>query len=150
MRSSAMKDRKRKGFTLVELLIVIIIIGILAGSMMLVAGSGTDKATATKIASDLRSLKSACLMYYADKNAWPTTNFHTAITPYMDRAVSSDFTYETTATSGDYVGFTNATTLTTGVKSKLQDMAAASGLLSAADGSTTAYTNGATVYMRVR
>ena len=36
--------RKNKAFTLVELLIVIIIIGILAGMMMLSTGSATDKA----------------------------------------------------------------------------------------------------------
>lgn len=81
--------KKRTGFTLVELLIVIIIIGILAGAMLLVAGSGTDKAEATKIVSNLRSLKAAALMYYADNpNATVSTTAGTQIEllkKYMDR-----------------------------------------------------------------
>lgn len=64
--------KKSKGFTLVELLIVIIIIGILAGMMMLASGSATDKAEATKIVSNLRNVKAAAIMYYADHNNWPS------------------------------------------------------------------------------
>ncbi len=72
MNKAMKKFRKAKGFTLVELLIVVVIIGILAGMMMLSTGSATDKAEATKIVSNLRNMKAAVVMYYADNSAWPT------------------------------------------------------------------------------
>lgn len=66
MKKRLQRRGARKGFTLVELLIVIIIIGILAGAMMLVAGTSRDAAEASKIISDLRTVKSATLMWLTE------------------------------------------------------------------------------------
>jgi general secretion pathway protein G len=63
--------RKRKGFSLVELLIVIIIIGILASAMLLLMGTAEDKAEATAILSDMRSMKSAMIIFKLEKGRWP-------------------------------------------------------------------------------
>lgn len=83
---------KRSGFTLVELLIVIIIIGILAGAMLLVRQSGQDSADATVIISDLRTMKAAALMYDADNPKRDLvglmgTNIIKEIEKFMDRPV---------------------------------------------------------------
>lgn len=105
-----LKKRKGRGFTLVELLIVIVIIGILAGSLLMVMGSGTDKANATKIASDLRTLKAAMLMYYADEGSFfAVTDLSTtpsSLDDYLDRTPSSEIgTYGIRLKSDDYYVF---------------------------------------------
>lgn len=61
-----MKKSMRKGFTLVELLIVIVVIGILSAMMMLSSTEAVSSARAADIVSDLRNLKTAALAYYAD------------------------------------------------------------------------------------
>ena len=62
-----MKNRiTRKGFTLVELLIVIVVIGILVSMMMLSSTEAVTSAKANNIVSNLRNLKTAALAYYTD------------------------------------------------------------------------------------
>ena len=163
MRNGALKnlrERKRKGFTLVELLIVIIIIGILAGAMLMVAGSGTDKAEATKIVSDLRSLKSAALMAYSDSTPpkWPTTLI--SLDQYMDRKVSNQKAADGTSNrfafdqNGRYLGY-NLTGSSATIKEKLKGMAKESGLIEGTASSVSStdplpeYSNGDGVWMKI-
>lgn len=144
MEKLVIKYRKAKGFTLVELLVVIIIIGILAGMMMLSTGAATDKAEAAKIISDMRNIKSACLMYYADKNKWPdlTDVARTDVEKFLDQKMDN-YKLVSSDTSGAVVGALFVTTspdvsankkLTAGVRKKLAAVAADSGLY---DGATT-------------
>jgi general secretion pathway protein G len=152
-----MKARKG-GFTLVELLIVIMIIAILAGMMLLATGSATDSAEATKVINDLRNLKSAALLFYGDNLAWPTSTQTQSLDLYADRAI--DTTRYTVTIGGGYVidGVTRtnigvtlvgSNNSTTGVKNKLIGKAEDTGLFGDAS-SNSKYSGGSSVYMNMR
>ena len=148
MKKLIRKYRKSKGFTLVELLIVIIIIGILAGMMMLSSGSATDKAEATKIVSNMRNIKSACLMYYADNGTWPGASVDIAgLENYLDAKVPDGYTLN--HTSGLNVKYKAPSGVSAGVLTKLGGMAKDAGLYSSASASTD-YTGTGEVFMRVK
>lgn len=55
--------KTRKGFTLVELLIVVAIMGVLAAMMSLSAGSSTATAKAAAINNNIHNIKMAAMMY---------------------------------------------------------------------------------------
>ncbi|MDY6400374.1 MAG: type II secretion system protein [Synergistales bacterium] len=60
------RNAKRKGFTLVELLIVIVVIGVLSAMMMLSSTEAVSSAKAAKVINNLRQLKTAALSWYMD------------------------------------------------------------------------------------
>ncbi|MDR1515234.1 MAG: prepilin-type N-terminal cleavage/methylation domain-containing protein [Synergistaceae bacterium] len=75
------------GFTLVEILIVIMIIAILAGMLLLATGMSLDSTEAAKVIGDLRNLKSAAMLYYSDNLKWPTNTEVESLDIYADRPI---------------------------------------------------------------
>jgi len=61
-----------KGFTLVELLIVIVILGILAGIVVFAVGNLTSNATSNSCATEKSTISTAEEAYKAQTGAYPT------------------------------------------------------------------------------
>jgi general secretion pathway protein G len=146
----------RKGFTLVELLIVIVIIGILAGGMMLASGAATATATATTIVSDLRSLAGAAVMFYADNL---TANTQTVVGisslyKYMGdskKIAKESQNYKFVINSaGWWVGYSGGKLVDNNVKEKLAARASDIGIYTTSDGSAVFTSAESAAYLKAR
>ncbi len=62
-----------KGFTLIELMIVVVILGLLATMVMPKVLSKPEKARRTKAVAEIRIMQSALAMFKADTGRFPTT-----------------------------------------------------------------------------
>jgi general secretion pathway protein G len=72
-----MRDRFRrcqKAFTLIELMVVILIIGLLATIVVQNLRSATDKAKHVKAQADVAQIKSGLDRYYLDNGSYPSTD----------------------------------------------------------------------------
>ena len=68
-----MKNKKDRGFTLVELLIVIVILGILAAVTVFAVRGITDKGQKNACAVEARTLSTGVEAYYAQYGSDPAT-----------------------------------------------------------------------------
>jgi len=144
------------GFTLVELLIVILIIGILAGYMMLAAGAGVDKARATEIVSNMRNIKVAVSMKYSDTGNWnwvAENGNMEDLTRYVDRDISASSIASYDVISYDSAVWVEVSSIPSRVDEKLVDMAPECGLykkVSNAIADSAYYDSGGTAIMKVK
>jgi prepilin-type N-terminal cleavage/methylation domain-containing protein len=101
-----MPAKHRKGFTLVELLVVIVIIGILAAIAIPKFAATKDKAKLASVKTDLRNLMTAQEAYYSDfarYGALSATLF----------APSSGNSWVASGTAVSYTGTVTNTSITT-------------------------------------
>lgn len=66
--------RRNNGFTLIEVLVVVVILGILAAVVVPRVMDQPDKAKVTKARADINSLVTALNIYRLDNNQYPSTN----------------------------------------------------------------------------
>ena len=70
---STKKRPDEEGFTLVELMVVIVIIGLLATIVVINVLPSRDKASATKAKTDIQTIEGALEMYQLQVGRYPTT-----------------------------------------------------------------------------
>lgn len=62
----------KKGFTLIELMVVVGIIGALVAIIAPTSFKALEKSKVTVIEADYRAIKTAVMVYYADTGGWPS------------------------------------------------------------------------------
>lgn len=68
------KTVKQRGFTLIEVMVVVVILGILAAILVPKVMDRPDQARITKARQDIRALEAALNLYRLDNYVYPTTD----------------------------------------------------------------------------
>jgi prepilin-type N-terminal cleavage/methylation domain-containing protein len=84
-----------KGFTLIELLIVVAILGIIAAVVIPNISGFMTSGNLAAANTEAEQVKTACLGYFADNNAWPATSVN--LPPnYISGTLKAVYTIDTT------------------------------------------------------
>lgn len=92
----------RDGFTLVELLVTVSIVGILAGLAIPNMRNMTFRARATTVAADLEVVRVATVSYNADQNAWPAEVASGVVPPELVGFLPDGFSFVGTGYELDF------------------------------------------------
>ena len=112
-----MMQRGDKGFTLVELLIVIAIVGIIAAVIIPNVGTFMTMGTVAAANSEAENVQKAALAYYGDHNDWPDHTMSANFTEYIAGRLKAEYHFDTKTGFIDGVGNPNETPLSGGTMS---------------------------------
>lgn len=85
------KNKNKKGFTLIEMLVVISIIGLLTTMIIISVGRVRKNSIDTRRKANLENVRGAITMYYSVKNSWPSfTSWDNLITTLTSAGYLSD------------------------------------------------------------
>jgi prepilin-type N-terminal cleavage/methylation domain-containing protein len=94
-------NKKDKGFTLVELLVVVAVIGVIAGMVLPALSSARKKGKVTHFVSELQQIEKAFMLTYLeeDRNTWWTESEIGITNPTLQQIINK--------TSGPLANFSN-------------------------------------------
>lgn len=85
-----MQSRRQRAFTLVEILIVVVILGVLAAIVVPQFSTATEEASATATASQLRKLRDVLAVYQV-RNGWALPNITEGSATWGELVTSGDY-----------------------------------------------------------
>lgn len=113
--------RRRAGFTLVELLLVLVVLAILAGLGLLKYIDLRATARTTSLAGDIRAVHTGLMAYHSDRDTWPPDVgagvVPPGLEPYLPAGLASSFDRTFYELDYQYVDLGGTPLVTIGVSS---------------------------------